>query len=136
MVKWFSYAEGITAAKGSDRPIFLYFYGPLCTICRKMEEKVFPRKEIAGYIGKKLVPIRVNIALQEKIANTYRVFASPVIFFLKPDGGKIDFAPGYIEPEVFMGMLRYVGDRFYEKMSYQEFREEERNKNPVPKEKD
>jgi len=127
VVHWRTYAEGITAAKTLDRPVLIMFVGPGCKVCERLDKRVFSRREIAEHMNEKLVPVRVNIAIEEKIAGKYRVFASPIMYFLKPDGTAIDFVPGYVDPETFQGILRYIGDKIYEEKTYQEYLASERN---------
>lgn len=126
-VQWRTYAAGITVAKVLDRPVLILFSGPACKVCERLDKKVFSRREVAEYMNEKLVPVKVNIAVEEKIASKYRVFASPIMYFLKPDGTTIDFVPGYVDPETFQGILRYIGDKIYEKKTYQEYLASERN---------
>ena len=120
-VEWVSYPEGITRAERENLPIVIFFYTTVCPECRRLEKKVFSRKDIADYINQRLVPIKVDCNREEKVAEKYKVFACPVNYFLRPDGEPIDFAPGFVEPKKYQGMLRYIGEGFYQEMKYNEY---------------
>jgi thioredoxin-related protein len=120
-INWVSYPEGITRAARLQRPVMVFFFSRTCRICSVMEEKVFSRPEIAGYLNSSLVPVRAEIAREGKLVARYRISRSPVIYFLSPDSTTIDFLTGYVEPDRFMKIIRYIGEKAYEKTTYDEY---------------
>jgi len=125
-INWVSYPEGITRAARLQRPVMVFFFSRTCRVCSVMEEKVFSRPEIAGYLNSSLVPVRAEIAREGKLVARYGISRSPVIYFLRPDSTTIDFLSGYVEPDKFLEVIRYVGEGNYSKMNFGEYLEKKR----------
>jgi thioredoxin-related protein len=86
-----------------------------------MEEESFSRPEIVKLLFSDFIPIRVDVDKEKKIASTYHVKGLPVSWFLEPDGGKILTIPGYVNPDLFQVILKYVSSESYKKMTLKEF---------------
>ena len=86
-----------------------------------MEAESFTRPEILEYLNSRFVPIRTNIDKERKIASNYLVRTLPVSWFLEPDGSKITSIPGYVDPETFLVILKYIASSSYKKMTLKEF---------------
>ena len=120
-INWVSYPEGITRAARSQRPMLVLFYSPSCRVCSVLDKKVFSDPEIIDYLKANLVPVKLDIARSKELVTRYRIFGTPTIYFLKPDSTPIDFLAGYVEPEKFLTIIRYIGEKAYEKTTYEEY---------------
>ena len=120
-INWVSYPEGITRAARSQHPVMLYFYSHSCRVCAVLDQKVLSDPEIIGYLNVNLVPVKANMAQERELVTSYRVFGSPTIYFLKPDSTPIDFFAGYVEPDKFLNIIRYIGEKAYEKTTYEDY---------------
>lgn len=122
-VKWLAYDEAMKKGDKEDKPILLVFYQDHCRLCEVLDEESFQRADIACYINRKMAASRIHIRKQPELKRKYKVPGSPVVYFLKPSGGPIDYFVGYLKPEKVYSILRYIGERAYEDMSYEEYRE-------------
>lgn len=86
-----------------------------------MKEESFIQSEISSFLAKNFIPIRVDVDKEKKIASTYHVRSLPVSWFLEPDGKKITSIPGYVNPDLFLVILKYVSSESYKKMTLKEF---------------
>ena len=86
-----------------------------------MEAESFTHPEVVQYLDSRFIPIRTNIDKEKKIASSYLVRALPVSWFLEPDGTKITSIPGYVEPDTFLVILKYIDSSSYKKMTLKEF---------------
>jgi thioredoxin-related protein len=86
-----------------------------------MEAESFTRPEIVQYLNGRFIPIRTNIDKEKKTASNYFVRTLPTSWFLEPDGSKITSIPGYVDPDTFLVILKYVASSSYKKMTLKEF---------------
>ncbi|OGP77227.1 MAG: hypothetical protein A2V86_00775 [Deltaproteobacteria bacterium RBG_16_49_23] len=86
-----------------------------------MEEESFTQPEIVKFLTTNFIPIRVDVDKEKKIASTYHVRGLPVSWFLEPDGRKITTIPGYVNPDLFQVILKYITSESYKKMTLKEF---------------
>lgn len=120
-IGWQDYTPGMaTAAKGS-KSIFLYFHAPWCTYCTKLKKTTFKDKKILAYLEKNFVSIQVNTDKNKVLSNEWKVKGLPTLWFLEPDGTKINSIPGYLDAAQLLLVLKYIHTKNYDKMSFQEF---------------
>ena len=86
-----------------------------------MEVESFSQREIIHFLDKDFIPIRVDMDKERKIASTYFVRSLPTSWFLEPNGTKITNIPGYVNPEIFSVILKYVASESYKRMTLREF---------------
>jgi len=58
----------------------------------------------------------------------FKIRGVPATYFLKPDGSVIFNIPGYLPPEDYGLVLRYIGENHYLEKSFEEFRKENSKK--------
>jgi len=86
-----------------------------------MEAESFSDPEIIQFLNSHFILIRTNIDKEKKIASTYFVGTLPTSWFLESNGSKITNIPGYVNPETFLVILKYITSESYKKMSLKEF---------------
>jgi len=86
-----------------------------------MEAESFLQPEIAKFLTKNFIPIRVDVDKEKEIASSYFVRSLPTSWFLEPDGEKITSIPGYVNPKLFMTILKYIASESYKKMTLKEY---------------
>lgn len=86
-----------------------------------MEEESFTQPEIGKFLTTNFIPIRVDVDKEKKIASTYHVRSLPVSWFLEPNGEKITSIPGYVNPSLFLTILKYIASESYKKMTLKEY---------------
>lgn len=116
-LRWLSYDEGLEQAKKSKKFILLDFYSERCPWCKVLEEKVYNEKKIKGYLKENFILIRIYAYREERLAQKYRVRYLPYILFLESDGKSVAaILPGYIPPNIFIKVLKYVEKGYYKRM--------------------
>jgi thioredoxin-related protein len=137
---WYKYDEGLAKAQKEKKHVMVHFYTTWCGWCKRMEANTFSNEEIRKVLNESYVAVRVNGQSGEKVkvdgeqmaekqvAGMYGVRAYPITWFLKPSGERIAPRRGYVGPDEFLYILNWVKDDLYEKITFQEFVEQEQRK--------
>ena len=120
-IDWQSYTSGLAQAEESDKPVFLYFHAEWCTYCGQLKETTFKDDRVQAYLAENFISISVDTDQQQSIAGAWGVRGLPTLWFLEPDSKKISSLPGYVGPDQFYLILKFIKTRSYEKMTFQEF---------------
>jgi len=117
-LRWFSYDQGLEQAKKSKKFILLDFYSERCPWCKVLDEKVYNEKKIKDYLKEDFILIRIDAYRERSLAQKYGVRGLPYILFLESDGRSVAaILPGYVYPNIFIKVLRYVESGSYKRMS-------------------
>ncbi|MBU8848788.1 MAG: thioredoxin family protein [Desulfobacterales bacterium] len=108
-------------AKNQNKHIFLYFHADWCTYCKDLKKTTFKNKAVLDYLKDNFISVKVDTDKNNKLATQWNVKGLPTLWFLKPDNSKINSVPGYVNPEQFLHILKYIHTASYDKMSFQEF---------------
>ena len=120
-IRWLSFENGMSLGKTSEKKMIIHFYADWCTYCEKMDKETFRDRKVADYLNKEFIPIRVNSDRRSNIASNYGVKGLPSTWFVDEDGRRISNLPGYIPPDMFLNILRYVHSDSYKSMSFNKF---------------
>ena len=127
-VSWYTWgSEALEKAKNEDKPIFLSIGYSTCHWCHVMEKESFEDQEIADYLNKNFVSIKVDKEERPDIDAAYMQFSIrttglggwPLNVFLKPDQ-KPFFSGTYFPKEEkynipsFLDVLKFTKKRFDE----------------------
>lgn len=123
-VDWLDYDKAMAKGAKEEKPVVLVFYQDHCRQCEMLNEKSFERPDIACYMNQKLVSSRIHIKKEPELKKKYKVPGTPMVWFLAPDGKEIDYFVGYLKPDKVFSILRYIGDKAYQDMSYEKYREQ------------
>lgn len=87
---WYQDFEAALRQAGQQKkPIFIDFRADWCTICRELEEKVFPRPEISVLL-EKMILLKIDATRPDeridKMLKDYAVVGLPTLVLLTPDG--------------------------------------------------
>lgn len=130
---WNRYDRGLALAKQQNKHILIDFYTDWCGWCKTMDEKTYGNKSIQGVLNQKFVLVKVNAESNQtmqvngktmteaQIAAMYQVNGYPTTWFLDPTGKAISPVPGYVPPDEFSPILRYMGDAWYKKMKFEQY---------------
>jgi thioredoxin-related protein len=123
IVPWRPYEEALQDAQKSGRPVFLYFFVDNCVYCQKMDGQTLVSKRVVDYLKEGFVSVRVHAERSPQLARKYMVRGFPTAWFLTPDGKPISSLPGYLGPEEFTRVLRFIGGGHYRSKSLREYLE-------------
>jgi thioredoxin-related protein len=132
---WVEFNEGMTLAAKEGKPVVVDFYTSWCKWCKVMDEKTFSRPEIARYLNEHFVSIRLNAESKSdrltfdgrtftpvELTRHFGIRGFPSLAYLDTEGKLITVVPGYIPPETFLPMLKYIHKECYkQQMSFEEF---------------
>ena len=104
-----------------DKPVFLYFHADWCTYCTKLKKTTFADKDVLNYLNDNFISIAIDTEKEKEFASQWGVKGLPTLWFLKSDSSKISNLPGYVGPDQFLAILKYISTQSYEKMSFAEF---------------
>jgi len=137
---WYKYDEGLAKAKKEKKHVMVHFYANWCGWCKRMDKNTFANSEVMKLLNDNYVPIKVNAESAEKVkvdgkemtlrqvAGSYGVRAYPVTWFLKSNGEKIAPRSGYADPDEFKYILKWVKDDLYDKVSFDEYVQQQKEK--------
>ncbi|MCA1786360.1 MAG: thioredoxin fold domain-containing protein [Desulfobacteraceae bacterium] len=120
-INWKDYTPGLAQAKNQDKNVFLYFYAQWCTYCTKLKQTTFLDERVQTYLEKNFISISVDTDQNQSLSQSWQVKGLPTMWFLTPDGNKINSLPGYVDGSQLFHILRYIHTNSYDTMSFQDF---------------
>lgn len=81
----------IIRAKAEKKPIFLDFYADWCAPCKVLEESVFRDEDVAEYMNKNVINVRIDIekGRGKSLKEQMYVRVLPTLLFLDSNGDEI-----------------------------------------------
>jgi thioredoxin-related protein len=119
---WRSWDAGLREAGTSGRPVLVDVTTDWCGWCKRMDRDVYARADVRDYLARKFVTVKLDAesgdaARYEGRAHTSRTLAArfgvtgyPTTVFLSAKGALLGSVPGYLSPEDFLLLLRFIGD--------------------------
>ena len=126
-VKWESFNSGLAKVFKEKKPAIIDFYADWCHWCKVMDRETFSNNEVAKILARDFITIRVDTQKEESInymgKNTTSsqfgpmlgVRGLPTIVFMDKEGKLIDLVPGFVKPDIFIGILRYINEECYKR---------------------
>lgn len=121
---WRAWNDGMKQASTTGRPVVVDVYTNWCGWCRRMDRDVYQNAEIADYLRKKFVTIKLNAEAKDgarwqshdytsqDLAQQFRVSGYPTTIFLRSSGEHMANVPGYVAADRFLLLLRYVAEGY------------------------
>jgi thioredoxin-related protein len=120
-INWYGYQEGRAVSEKEAKKLFLYFWSKDCAFCEQMDKETLRAPEVADFLNRHFISIRVNAQDDRRITAEYRVVGFPTSYFLTEKGSRIGALPGYMEAKRFLAFLRFLASESYLKMSFSDF---------------
>jgi thioredoxin-related protein len=124
-VKWESFNSGLSKALKQKKYVIIDFYADWCYWCKVMEKETFANQEVVKVLNRDFVAVKVYTEKDEEITymgvkTTSSRFASmlgvtglPTVVFMDGEGKLIDQVPGFVKPDIFVSILRYISEGCY-----------------------
>ncbi len=133
--------EDLQEAKEEGKFLFIMFHQEGCPFCDKMYRVTFQDKEVKEYFTKNFYMVLIDIKganpvvdfngeemTEKEFAHKHRVRATPVFLFVDHEGKQIVKMVGYIPPQDWLLIGRYIVEGHYKNKSLYKFIREERKK--------
>ena len=126
-IAWRDWNAGLKEAEQLQKPILVDVYTQWCGWCKRMDRDVYTRSDVQDYLRSKFVTVKLDAEAGDPapydgktftsrtLAAYFRINGYPTTVFLRSNGEHLVNVPGYVEPDKFMKLLRYVGDGHLER---------------------
>lgn len=130
---WHNFTDGIREASLTNKKVIVDVYTDWCGWCKRMEKDTYSDDGVKSYLTDNYVLVKLNAEsgtkemlgdaeiTQAALAKAYGVTGYPTTVFLLPDGKFITSVPGYLKPEEYLPMLKYIAEDHYKQMNYQDY---------------
>jgi thioredoxin-related protein len=115
-IQWHDYKTGSEISKKTNKKLYIYFYSNTCPWCVKMEKDTLADKDIAKYLNKNYVPVKVDVSKDMATARLYKIGPIPANIFVEPDVKTLIYnRPGYVHAQTFYSILEAIKNEKYKK---------------------
>ncbi len=141
---WRTWDAGLREAGESGRPVLVDVYTDWCRWCKQMDRDVYSRRDVQQYLESRFVTVRLNAEANDAARYEGRPFTSrtlaarfgvtgyPTTIFLDASGSHLGNVPGYLPPDRFLLLLRYVGDGYLSRgVSFDDFQRQAQPATPL-----
>lgn len=132
-LKWLNFEEGWAKAKAEKKPLLVDFYTNWCGWCKRMDRDTYGNTAVQGKLADKWVLVKVNAEsnreftldgktlTDRKVAMSYKVTGYPSTVILPaPDASPVS-RTGYINTEQMLMYVRFVEEKWYQSLSFEEW---------------
>jgi thioredoxin-related protein len=138
-IVWHSFDEGVVLARQENKKILVDAYTDWCVWCKKMDKEVYTDGAVGKAMASNFIAVKLNAESQKSVtvdgaqmneaslARDMGVTGYPTIVFLDPAAKPITKISGYMEPNEFTNVLRFIGEDHYKTKSFQDYKNSGRN---------
>lgn len=131
--EWYSMEAAQKLAAEQQKKVLIFGYAEWCTYCLKMRKESLPDSAVVDAINRYFIPVQLNGESEEQVvfngtsysknqlARGLQLQSFPTHYFVGSDGGVLGAQPGFIEPDIYSLLLKYVGSNAYERISFDEY---------------
>lgn len=145
-VNWMTFEEAVALNKKKPKKIFVDVYTDWCGWCKKMDASTFQKEEIAKYLNDNFYAVKFNAEQKEDItfngttfkfvesgrrgyhqlaaALTNNKLSYPTVVFMDEDSRMIQPIAGFLKPEQFDPIVKYIGGDHYKETQWNEFQKQ------------
>lgn len=134
---WYEFDKGLQASANESKPVLIDFYTEWCHWCKVLDEKTFADETVKKYMDDHFVRIKVHAEEQNdeqtyqgntytsaELARAFRVTGYPALAFLDKNQEIVTLIPGYLPPEKFINVLKYIKEECYtQDISFEQYLE-------------
>lgn len=125
--------QALEQAPKEGKKILIDVFATWCPYCQRMHSEVYPSEGVQNAISDYYLWVRIDIESDATVnyhgeKMTQAEFASalenenvPTAYFLNSEGAILGKQPGFLDQDVFVNLLRFVGSDAYLDQSFQDF---------------
>ena len=134
LVNWVSFQEAIVQSPEANKKVLVDIFAPWCGWCSKMQDEAYMDKEILKYLESNFITARLDISIQDDtlhyndlalpsahLAAGFGAEGTPTTVFLTDQGEYITRLPGYVKPDEFLTVLKFIATDSYRTETFAEF---------------
>ncbi|MBX2992461.1 MAG: DUF255 domain-containing protein [Bacteroidetes bacterium] len=133
LLQWRSFDEGIAEAQQSNKKVLVDVYTDWCSWCKKMDSQVYANNDVADYLSKSYVVIKLNAESSKKInyrnqqyterelAAAFGINGYPSTLFLKSDSEPITIYPGFADAQKFKQIISFIAEDHYLSKKFEDY---------------
>mgnify|MGYP000120723327 CR=1 FL=1 len=137
-IDWMGFEGAESLRVKTGKVIIVDVYKATCGWCKKMQSTTYADSNIQKIIEEKFIPVRLDVLSRKKmnvfgeellerdIARLLRVRGTPTTIFVDSTGTPVVKVPGYIPPDQYMYLLKYVSGEWYEDLKFEDFYKSEK----------
>lgn len=141
-LKWLSFTEAATEAEKSQKKMLIFVFREDCGFCVKMNRETYSDSTVVQYLNEKYVLALVDGESSKEVvfrdmkfteaelASALKAPGFPFHVFMEAGKEKLQYLegiPGYMPPQQFKHILKYIGNDKYLTQEFNAFVEEEKN---------
>jgi thioredoxin-related protein len=140
-VEWLKFEEGLEKSKAQKQLLVVDFYTNWCHWCKVMDKETYGNPDVIEFSKDKIAYAKINAESSDKVkfqnatysgremAMMFGVQGYPSTSFMNEKGELITTVSGYIKPDQFINILKFISGKHYETLSFEDFLKQQGSKN-------
>ena len=144
-INWMTFQEAVELNKTTPKKIFIDVYTDWCGWCKRMDQTTFQDSVVVAYMNDNYYAVKFDAERSDTIVfggytyineggingrkGTHQLaqallqgrMSYPSYVFMNEKNQLITVAPGYMEPNEFLPILKYIGTDSYLKQSFKDY---------------
>ena len=137
-LNWITFTQAESLSLTTNKYILVNIYKPTCRWCRKMERITYSDPNVIAFINENFLPVKLNIIgkgevkfngvkiPERELALAMKIRGTPTTVFMDSVKAVVVKVPGYVPPNQFIYLLKYVSSKWYEELSFEDFYKSEK----------
>ena len=144
-IKWMTFEEAVKLNETAPKKIFIDVFTDWCGWCKKMDQTTFLNKEVIDYMNENYYAVKLDAEMNDTIVfggytfinqggnngrkGTHQLaqallkgrLSYPSYVFMNEKNQLLTVAPGYMEANDLMPVLKYIGTEAYLHQSFKDY---------------
>jgi thioredoxin-related protein len=131
--EWKDFSDASPKAAKEKKHLVINFYSTGCGWCKRMDNVTFGDTAIARQLSASFVGVKINTGsnrpviwkgqtiTERELSRTFKVNGTPNTSFVDTSGNIVAAIPGFVPPDKFALVLKYIAGYWYKDLTFQEF---------------